>query len=91
MDFTLAQWLQLAGNLSFTGFLILCVGVLGYALYRLYLSNQTDWTQVQQNTKDIAQLNQNVEDLVTKIDQLIAELHAAHSNAQPFSPPSTKP
>ena len=94
----LDQWIKLTENLSFTSFLILCVGVLAYALYRLYLYGRIDWTQVQQNTQDIAQLNQTVVTLIAKIDQLIAELHAANHHTAPaasaapwYTPPSPPP
>ena len=70
------EWLKIAQNLSFTSFLLLCVGVLTYALYRLYLYNRIDWIQVQQNANAIAQMNQNIGQLIAKIDQLINELHA---------------
>ena len=83
---TLDQWLKLAENLSFTGFLILCVGALAYALYRLYLFSRNDWTQVQQNSQDIAQLNQSVAALIAKIDQLIGEMHS--KSAQPPAAPN---
>jgi len=69
------EWLKIAQNLSFTSFLLLCVGVLAYALYRLYLYSRTDWAQVQQNADTVAQMNQNIAQLITKIDQLINELH----------------
>ncbi|MHB8627014.1 MAG: hypothetical protein ACYDBJ_06090 [Aggregatilineales bacterium] len=82
MDFNLDQWLKLTENLSFTSFLILCVGVLAYALYRLYLYSRTDWNQIQQNTQDIAQLNQTVATLVAKIDQLITQLHVTNHTSQ---------
>lgn len=77
MSLTPDQWLKLIDSLSFTSFLILCVGVLAYALYRLYLYGRTDWSQIQQNTQDISQLNQNVVALVAKMDQLITEIHLA--------------
>lgn len=82
---TLQEWLKIAQNLSFTGFLILCVGVLAYALYRLYLDTQTDWNQVQANTQNIAQLNQSVEALVTKVDQLVTQLHTSNHVAPALS------
>ena len=71
----LEQWLKISQNLSFTSFLLLCVGVLAYALYRLYLYSRVDWSQVQQNATAIIQMNQNIAQLITKIDQLISELH----------------
>ena len=88
MTFSLSDWLSLTRNLGFTGFLLLCVGILGYALYQLYLTSRTDWNQVQTNTQNIAQLNQNVQVLVIKIDQLIEELHMTNQPTQPPKPPS---
>ena len=83
---TLEDWLKIAQNLSFTGFLILCVGVLAYALYRLYLITQTDWSQVQANTQSIVQLNQSVAALTAKVDQLVTELNASNHTATAMSP-----
>jgi len=51
------------------------VTAMSYAMLHLYTDTRTDWGQVQVNAQNIGQMSTNVEQLVSKIDSLLNELH----------------
>jgi len=70
MPIDYAQIVKLAGSLSFQTFLIVCVGVLSYALVHLYQDNQAAFPQLAANTNAVVQIGQQVEALTTRINAL---------------------
>lgn len=65
------RWIKMAQNLSFTTFLIVCVGIMSYGIVELYSDNRAGYERVEASVKTIEQLNVNFDRLIERLDRLL--------------------
>lgn len=68
---TYEKLIKIVQQITFTTFLILCVAVMAYAIFRMYIDSRMDWERLSMFTDQIEQLDNDIERLIERVDRLV--------------------